>query len=81
MAIRTERTGPTSVKIYDDAFGDKQHLRVSKLDDGSWIVRRYEGMYSSDISQHATSQEAVDAAVKFLKDALDELDAAIDSIS
>ena len=81
MAIKTERTAPTVLKIYDDDFGDdKMYLTVSQTSPGSWTVRIHYTSASEPLERYGSAQDAVDAAVKYLKDASDELDAAANSI-
>ena len=78
MAIKKERTGPTTVKIYDDEFdAEKMHLRVSKSAVGDWLVNVVYPSASSLVDSYDTAQQAVDAAERHLKDAMDELDDAI----
>ena len=83
MAIRTERLSPTELKVYDDEFGDDEHLTVSQTSRGGWLVRRqYKrtstqvGM-STQVGSYSSAEAALDASERVLGEAVDELDAAL----
>ena len=80
MTIKTERISPTRLKVFDDQFGDDTHLSVSQTLSGEWAVRMEYSVGSSEVAEFDNAQDAVDAAVSRLRNAIDELDAAEASI-
>ena len=75
MAIKTERLSPTSLKVFDDRFGDEMHYTASQSWNGRWAVRvHYSSFASDEVADFDNAQDAVDAAASRLRDAISELD-------
>lgn len=78
MAIKIDRKGPVSIKVYDSRYDDDAtYLTIDLAKGRTWAVRRVVGMVAGDVSHYGTAKEALSAAAKELEQGISELETAV----